>query len=76
MAWFLEQLDRLGSWLKARQQQKALSDLQRGQDILRQMEADGAAIVERSKPAEPTEPAGISRHDTAEVPTPPATKPE
>ena len=65
MDWFLEQLNRVGNWWKARQQRQALNDLQRGQDILRQMEADGATIVERAKSAE------VSPHDGAKPPSPP-----
>lgn len=77
-AWALELGERVAGWWKARQQQKALGDLQRGQDILRQMEADGAVITERAKPPEVSPPGvaqppaataeEVSLHGTAEPP--------
>lgn len=67
-AWALELGERLTSWWKARQQAKALSDLQRGQDILRQMEEDGAVIVERAKPPEVSPPGGAQPPATVEKP--------
>ena len=34
MNWLLDQFSRLGTWLRARQQQKAMADLQKGLDVL------------------------------------------